>query len=113
MMTRMSETSGVSDMSQSAEGAAVPDWTLGWRLQRALDFAGLKHADLMDRFEVSRGTVTRWCRDIGPQPKKFVLNEIAVMCGVSARWLINGDAPRPTGPNGGGTNSDAQGVSTR
>ncbi len=88
-------------MSQPFDHAAVPDWTFGWRLQRALDFAGLKHADLMERFEVSRGTITRWCRDVGPQPKKFILNEIAVMCGVSSRWLINGESPHPAGPEGG------------
>jgi hypothetical protein len=61
----------------------------------ALDWAGLKYNDVMDRFEVSRGTVSRWCRDIGPRPKHFILEEIARMCAVSPEWLIGGD-DRPT-----------------
>lgn len=84
-------------MSAPADYVKVPELTLGWRLQMALDEGRLKHGDLVERFEVSRQTVTRWCRDIGPTPKKFILNEIAVMCGVSARWLIEG-----IGTNGDG-----------
>ncbi|QCG77043.1 immunity repressor [Gordonia phage Ewald] len=95
-------------MTEQMDFAVVPEVTLGWRIQMALDHAGLKQTDLMDRFEVSRGTVSRWCRDVGPRPKKFVLNEIAVMCGVSPRWLIDGDLP--TGPdNGGGDECPHQG----
>jgi transcriptional regulator with XRE-family HTH domain len=67
---------------------SIPPVTLGWRLQMALDYAEVKQSDLMDRFEVSRGTVSRWCRDLGPRPKRFILDEIARMCDVSAEWLI-------------------------
>ena len=79
----------------------VPPVTMGWRIKMALDHAELKSSDLEEKFEVSRGTVSRWCRDVGPVPKKFILNEIAVMCGVSARWLIDGKNPHPDGPDGG------------
>lgn len=88
-------------MTEQVDFAKEPELTLGWRIQMALDAGGLKHSDLMERFEVSRGTVSRWCRDVGPEPKKFILNEIAVMCGVSARWLISGPPTKPGGPNGG------------
>lgn len=88
-------------MTEQVDFAKEPELTLGWRIQMALDEGGLKHSDLMDHFEVSRGTVSRWCRDVGPAPKKYVLNEIAVMCGVSPRWLIDG--PQPPSPTGGGT----------
>ena len=81
----------------------VPELTLGWRIQMALQRGNLKHADLMAKFEVSRETVSRWCRDHGAAPKKFILNEIAVMCGVSPRWLITGEDPHDTPPP---TNSD-------
>ncbi len=89
-------------MTEHPEFAAVPVVTLGWRLQMALAAGGLKHKDLVDKFEVSRETVSRWCRDIGVPPKKFILNEIAVMCGVSARWLIDGESPNTPGPDGDG-----------
>ncbi|MGX9669956.1 hypothetical protein [Mycobacterium sp. HM-7] len=87
-------------MSEQTDWAPVPELTLGWRIQMALSHADLKHKDLMEKFEVSRETVSRWCRDVGQPPKKFVLNEIAVMCGVSPRWLIDGTMPPP--PQGGG-----------
>lgn len=87
-------------MTVQGDYADVPPLTLGWRIQMALAFGGLKHADLMKKFEVSRETVSRWCRDHGNPPKKFILNEIAVMCGVSPRWLIDGTSG-PEGPDGG------------
>jgi len=80
--------------------ADIPPLTLGWRIQMALDYGQLKHADLMAKFEVSRETVSRWCHDAS-KPKKFVLNEIAVMTGVSPRWLIDGIS-ETHGPSGGG-----------
>lgn len=88
-------------MTEQLDYAKEPALTLGWRIQMALDEGGLKHADLMERFEVSRGTVSRWCRDDGPPPKKFILNEIAVMCGVSPRWLIDGPDDRTQQPPDG------------
>lgn len=89
-------------MSEQTFAAAVPEVTLGWRIQMALDYADLKQTDLMEKFEISRGTASKWCRGVGTPPKKFVLNEIAVMCGVSARWLIDGENPRPDeDPDGG------------
>lgn len=84
-------------MTEQPYFAEEPEWTLGWRIQRALDHGDLKQKDLMERFELSRDTVSRWCRDIAPAPKKFVLNEIAVMCGVSSRWLIDGESSKPSG----------------
>lgn len=94
-------------MTENADHLEVPQWTLGWRIQRALDHGGLKHKDLVEEFEVSRETVSRWCRDIGVPPKKFVLNQIAVMCGVPSRWLIDGDVPN--GGGGGGPYSEGWG----
>lgn len=93
-------------MTIQSDYADVPPLTLGWRIQMALAFGGLKHADLMEKFEVSRETVSRWCRDHGAPPKKFILNEIAVMCGVSPRWLIDGSSG-PQGPDGGAAVSSA------
>lgn len=100
-------------MTQHVELGQVPPVTLGWRLQLALDYAGLKQSDMMDKFEVSRQTVSRWCNDVGTPPKKFILNEIAVMCEVSPRWLIDGVPPAgdhplaaPSRGRGGGADSE-------
>lgn len=87
-------------MTEQVDFAQEPELTLGWRIQMALDKGGLKHTDVMEKFEVSRQTVSRWCRDVGAPPKKFVLNELAVMCGVPARWLMDG--PQQPGPDNGG-----------
>lgn len=87
-------------MTEQHDYAAEPEITLGWRIQMALDHGDLKHKDLMEKFEVSRETVSRWCRDVGAPPKKFILNEIAVMCGVSARWLIDGPGMGHRPPDG-------------
>lgn len=94
-------------MTEQVDFVIVPEVTLGWRIQIALDHAGLKQTDLMEKFEVSRGTVSRWCRDIHPAPKKYILNEIAVMCGVSARWLINGEQETPPDDPGTGAQNPA------
>lgn len=92
-------------MTEQADFAIEPEFTLGWRIRRALDHADLDHSDVTAKFEVSRQTVSRWCRDDGPPPKKFILNEIAVMCRVSPRWLIDGvSSKRP--PDGGGSATD-------
>ncbi|HEY9314599.1 helix-turn-helix domain-containing protein [Williamsia sp.] len=99
-------------MTEQTDFAAVPKVTLGWRIQMALDHAGLKQTDLMEKFEISRGTASRWCRGAHPAPKKFILNEIAVMCGVSARWLIDGEDTEPD-PDGGNSSSRPDLVSER
>lgn len=87
-------------MTEQVDYAKEPELTLGWRIQIALDEGKLQHTDLMEKFEVSRGTVSRWCRDVGAPPKKFVLNEIAVMCRVSPRWLIDGPSRDNRPPDG-------------
>jgi transcriptional regulator with XRE-family HTH domain len=88
-------------MTISHDHADIPPLTLGWRIQMALAHGQLRHADLMEKFEVSRETVSRWCHD-SAKPKKFIINEIAVMAGVSPRWLIDGTEPDPNGPPDGG-----------
>lgn len=107
MLTNVGHASILCIMTEQIDWVEVPEWTLGWRIQRSIDHGGLKHKDLMDKFEVSRETVSRWCRDIGVPPKKFILNEIAVMCHVPARWLIDGTDP--VGPDGGGGSPKSEG----
>jgi transcriptional regulator with XRE-family HTH domain len=87
----------MSEMKQST----VPDWTLGWRMQRALDFAGIKAGDMAEALEVTRSTVSRWMHDSGTPPRKVYLRQWAEMCGVPFDWLAEGDHRGTTGWSSG------------
>lgn len=79
-------------------GGVIPDWTLGWRLQRALDHAGIKVGDMADEIGVVRGTVSLWLHDKGPV-REIYLKHWALRCGVNAQWLITGrrgETPEPS-----------------
>ncbi len=77
----------MSDMQQSL----VPAWTLGWRLQRALDFGHVKAGEMAEELEVTRGTISRWMHDGGKPPKAVYLRQWATRCGVPFEWLRDGD----------------------
>jgi transcriptional regulator with XRE-family HTH domain len=77
-------------MTEMTTSPAIPEWTLGWRLQRALDFAGIKVETLAGELEVSRGTVGNWMHDRN-QPQPVFLKLIALRCGVPYEWLRNGE----------------------
>lgn len=89
-------------MTHNLQADGVPELTLGWRIQMALATGGLKQTDLMNHFELSRGTISRWCRDEGVPPKRHHIMQIALMTGVDAKWLETGNAPTGTDPDGGG-----------
>jgi transcriptional regulator with XRE-family HTH domain len=71
----------------------VPAITLGWRIQIAMDHAGLRSADLEEMFEVSRNTISRLLHD-KTELKTYELKMIAIRCGVDADWLITGVPPK-------------------
>lgn len=73
--------------------ATVPAWTLGWRLQRALDFEGLTATAMADELGVNRGTVSRWMHDVGKAPRDAYLRHWANRCGVPFEWLKYGEDP--------------------
>jgi len=68
---------------------AVPEWTLGWRMRRALEHAGLQVDDIAALLGVSRSTVSRWVNDRGPV-RAVCLREWAARCGVDYGWLAAG-----------------------
>jgi transcriptional regulator with XRE-family HTH domain len=70
----------------------IPDWTVGWRIQRALDFAGVKVEDLAEELGVSRSTISRWMHDGGPV-RAIYLKTIALRTGVPYEWLRDGEHP--------------------
>lgn len=84
-------------MSEAQE--SVPEWTLGWRLQRALTHAGLHVDDITEEFGVSRSTVSRWLNDKGPV-RPIYLKQWAIRCGVPLEWLApGGEFPRSSRPD--------------
>lgn len=88
--------------------ALVPEWTLGWRLQRALAHAGITSNDIADEMEVSRTTISRWLNDRGAPPRSPYVKQWALICRVPYDWLVYGDNG-PTSP-GPGTSAQFKGL---
>lgn len=76
---------------QPAHQPAVPRWTLGWRLQRALAHGGVSVHEMASELQVSRGTLSRWMADRGPDPRDVYLKQWALRTGVPYPWLCHGD----------------------
>lgn len=74
-------------------GFVIPEWTLGWRMQRAMAHAGLQTAEIADEIGVSRSTVSRWINDNGTPPRAGFVKLWAMRCGVPYEWLVSGDVP--------------------
>ena len=85
-MTEMPETVG-----------EIPEWTLGWRLQRSLAHAEISVEEIADEMGVSRSTVSRWLNDRGAPPKAAYVKMWAFRTGVPYAWLSDTD---PTGRGG-------------
>jgi transcriptional regulator with XRE-family HTH domain len=75
-------------MSEQTQEAAVPEWTLGWRLQRALAHAGLTIDQMAQEIGVSRSTASRWINDHGAEPRIGYLKLWALRTGVPLSWLM-------------------------
>lgn len=86
-------------MTQPARIGSIPEWTLGWRLQRSLAESGLTAQQMADRLGVVRGTVSRWMNDHGKAPKTAFINQWALATGTPVAWLITGEQSNPKGPD--------------
>ncbi|WP_408898657.1 helix-turn-helix domain-containing protein [Nocardioides sp. R1-1] len=73
------------------DGARIPEWTLGDRLRKSMDLAGMGVGEMAEAFGVSRETVSRWLGD-RTRPKKSTLWMWAAGCGVDLQWLETGEA---------------------
>lgn len=76
-------------MTEMTTSPVIPPETLGWRLRRALDFAGIGVEELADELEVSRKTVGNWAHDRN-RPSPTTLKVIALRLGVPHEWLKDG-----------------------
>ena len=75
----------------------IPDWTLGWRLRRALDEANVGMDEIAHELGVSRNTIGNWCHDRN-RPSTLHLKQFALRCGVPYEWLKTGLAVSPGYP---------------
>lgn len=67
----------------------IPQWTLGDRIRKAREAAGLEQTDLADALYMSRAAVSAWENGhTKPNTRKLVV--IADVCGVPASWLVSG-----------------------
>lgn len=77
-------------MSEAAIRSEVPDWTLGWKLKRALDFAGVSAQDMAAELGVHVATVSRWMND-RETPRRAYVMAWALRTGVPVSWFDGDD----------------------
>ena len=92
------------------EDMTVPEWTLNWRMQRAMAHAGLQIDDLAGELGVSRSTVSRWLNEHGAPPRIGYLKLWAMRCGVPLDWLLSGAEVRRPGSCPPDDHASAMGV---
>ena len=85
-------------MSTDAAMGRIPDLTLGWRLQMALQHGGVSAQEMADDLGVSRSTVSRWLNDHGAAPRAAYVKQWALRTHVSYAWLSTGSDGTAIGP---------------
>lgn len=85
---------------EQATAFDIPRWTLGDRLRKAREHAGLSTAALGTDLGLHRNSIGAYERD-QTEPKRAVLMAWALRCGVPFEWLVSGEAP--PSDDGGGT----------
>ena len=71
------------------EQGAIPEWTLGWRLARALDYAGMSVEDMAAELGVSRSTISRFINDRGAPPRIGYVKLWAQLTGTNLEWVLD------------------------
>lgn len=94
LLTHVRQIVHDAHMTQThAEEFGIPPETLGWRLRRALDWAGVSAKEMADELDVSEGTISRWCHDVGAAPRSIYLRAWASKCKVPFGWLTGDENP--------------------
>lgn len=89
-------------MTQSPHAGAVPEFTLGDRLGKALRYGDVSASDMALYLDVHRNTISAYVNDRQPV-KGGTLRLWALRTGVSMEWLEHGvGTVGPPGPDGGG-----------
>jgi transcriptional regulator with XRE-family HTH domain len=82
----------VRSIMHMSEAYTVPEWTVGDRLRKARESAGIGVAEMALRLGVSRNTITNYEHD-HRAPSLRALREWSAITGVPISWLIEGDEP--------------------
>lgn len=98
-------------MAQNQEEVAALAFTIGDRLRKAREVAGLKQDELASILGVARRSMNRWERGASV-PRRPVLVSWALRCRVPYEWLVTGDV-LANGPDGGGTMASHEGMPWR
>lgn len=72
----------------------VPEWSIGDRLRKAREDAGLEQRELAERAGISRATVSNAERGVGT-PNTATLRSWAHATGVSLAWLVDDASTMP------------------
>jgi transcriptional regulator with XRE-family HTH domain len=70
----------------------VPEFDAADRCRKAREHAELTQEELADRIEVARSTVSAYESGATLRPRRIVLRQWALACGVDPEWLIAGGA---------------------
>lgn len=90
-------------MTQLTVAGVVPSWTLGDRLRKARDTAGLSQDEFESITGISRRSISAYESDVRV-PRRPQLIAWAMATGVPLAWLERGtENPRQDGPDGGVT----------
>ncbi len=81
-------------MTEMPQAGVIPEWTLGWRMQRALAHAEISVEAIAGELGVSRSSVSRWLNDRGAPPRAAYLKLWALRTGVPYEWLTGPDFRR-------------------
>ena len=73
-------------MTEATSPATVPQWTLGDRLRKAREFAGLQQTELAAEIGVGRSSIINYEKNHA-QPPRSVLIAWALRCAVDYEWL--------------------------
>lgn len=78
---------------------AIPAWSLGDRLRKAREHAGLEQAEMARELGTSRTTVGNAERG-DRTPRRSLVMAWSLRTGVPLVWLETGEAPAPDGDDG-------------
>lgn len=73
-------------MTEATSPATVPTWTLGDRMRKAREHAGLKQTELAAEIGIGRSSIINYESDRA-QPPRPVLVAWALRCAVPYEWL--------------------------
>ena len=81
-------------MTEAPHPAMVPQWTLGDRMRKARETAGLKQAELAERIGIGRSSIVNY-ESGRADPSRPVLLSWALATGVAYEWLAGEPSFRP------------------